>query len=194
MDVFSYLLGKKAGGGGSDDYNVLISSEASYKSTYRISALITEVKPFTLRDDIANINNLFYGCWNLKEVPVIDLSNVTSCTACFQYCSQLETAPLWDTSTITAMASMFSNCTNLKNVPILDMSSVTDAKNMFDSCPSLTDDSLDNILQMCIGATSYTSTKTLLYMGIKSTTYEDTRIQALPHYADFIAAGWTIGY
>lgn len=193
MDVISYLIGKNSGGG-SSKYNAKISSEASYKSTYRLASLITEIKPFTLRNDITNVNSMFYGCWNLKEVPVIDLSHITACTGCFQYCSQLEDAPLWNTATITSMNTMFANCTKLKNVPVYDTSHITDAKNMFDSCPSLTDDSLDNILQMCINATSYSSTKSLLYMGIKSSSYENTRIQALPHYADFIAAGWIIGY
>ena len=64
---------------------------------------------------------------------------------------------------------------------------------MFFYCFSLSDTSLDNILQMCINATSYTATKTLNHIGIYLDTYPASRIQALPHYQDFLDAGWTIG-
>lgn len=53
---------------------------------------------------------------------------------------------------------------------------------------------IDNILQSCITATSYTGVKNLLGLGFSSTYYPSADIQALPHYNDFISAGWAIGY
>lgn len=58
----------------------------------------------------------------------------------------------------------------------------------------LTDASLDNILQMCINATSYTETKTLAELGLSNYRASVSRVEALPHYQDFLNAGWTIGY
>jgi len=66
---------------------------------------------------------------------------------------------------------------------------------MFTLCSNLTDESLDNILQMCINTTSvYTRPKTLTELGFNVGYYSASRIQSLPHYNDFINAGWTIGY
>ena len=57
---------------------------------------------------------------------------------------------------------------------------------------SLTNESLDNILQFCI--TSKIENGTLQYLGFDSNVYPINRIEALPHYQDFLDAGWTIGY
>ena len=63
---------------------------------------------------------------------------------------------------------------------------------MFQSCTLLTQESLNNILQMCINATSFTGTKTLKYLGLSST--QATTCQSLSNYQAFLNAGWTTGY
>jgi hypothetical protein len=92
---------------------------------------------------------------------------------------------------------MCAGCANLTTVPVLDASKLKNTNyfnSMFSSCSNLTDTSLDNILQICISATQFTGTKQLTTLGFTSTNYPASRIQALPHYQDFIDAGWTIGY
>ena len=80
----------------------------------------------------------------------------------------------------------------MENIPLLNAASATNMDYMFVGCEKLTDTSLDNILQMCISATNYTGTKTLAQLSINdATVYPASRIQALPHYQDFINAGWT---
>lgn len=89
----------------------------------------------------------------------------------------------------------FYGCRALVNVPLLDTSNITMMDSCFSDCQNLSDDSLNNILRMCINATKYSrSQKTLVKIGLSKTYYPASRIQALPNYADFIAAGWTIGY
>lgn len=100
--------------------------------------------------------------------------------------------PLVDTSNVTNMSSMFNNCTSLTEVPQLNTSNVTNMRYMFSSCNKLTDTSIDNILQFCI--TSKVQNGTLKYLGFNSNVYPINRIEALPHYQDFLDAGWTIGY
>ena len=92
------------------------------------------------------------------------------------------------------MGAMFSFCSYLTTIPLLDTSNVTNMADMFYHTYNLTDTSLDNILQMCINASVYTGTKKLSTLGLTSTNYPASRIQALTHYQDFINAGWTIGY
>jgi hypothetical protein len=129
----------------------------------------------------------------LREIALLNTSNVTNMFRTFQG-SKLTTIPLFDTKNVTNMQQTFMSINTLENVPLLNTSKVTNMVNMFSNDTALTDQSLDNILQMCIDATSYTGTKTLSTLGFISGNYPATRIQALSNYQDFIDAGWTIGY
>lgn len=158
------------------------------------------------------LNNTFYDCTHLKSAKfnapvsfgegVFNGCNVltdltfTGTPTCgqtryiFRSCPALVTAPELDTSGAALFTEMFKGDTLLENVPVYDFSSATNLQNMFQNCPALTDTSLDNILQSCIGATIYSGTKSLAVLGIANT--YDTRITALTHYQDFIDAGWVI--
>ena len=142
-------------------------------------------------------SEMFYNCSQLQDIPLLDFSNVTNCTSTFSYCYKLKSIPLLNTSKVRSVSNMFNSCSRIEDIPLLDTSNV-DNYYGFNSfvydCPNLTDTSLDNILQMCINATKYGGTKTLQYVGLRSNKYPVSRIQALPHYQDFIDAGWTIGY
>ena len=147
--------------------------------------------------DTSNVTDMlraFKSCANLVEMPLINTSNVTTMYGMFQGCGKLETIPQLDTSKVENMWQMFMTMNNLKNVPVLNTSKVTTMYSMFANNQNLTDVSLDNILQMCINAISYNGTKTLYELGLRSQYYPVSRIEALPHYQDFLDAGWTIGY
>ena len=112
----------------------------------------------------------------------------------FGNCKALVTAPSFDTSNATNVSEMFRENYALTTVPVYDTGKVTNFSNMFYDCRALSTQSMDNILQMCIGATSYTGTKTLYQIGFRQDREPVATVQALTHYSDFIAAGWTIGY
>ena len=154
---------------------------------------ITELKNIDF-SGITNMFQLFSGLSNLKTVPTIDTTGVSNMPNMFQGCSSLKTIPLLNTSSVDNMSSMFAYCYSLEDIPIFDTSNVTNFYNMFNSCGKLTDTSLNNILEMCINATSYTGTKTLARLGLTSNNYPISKIESLPSYQDFINAGWTIGY
>lgn len=97
-----------------------------------------------------------------------------------------------DTSDVTTMYKMFSGCTNLEDVPELDTSNVTYIGETFSGCTNLTDDSLNNIMAMCIKATKVNYTTTLRDMGL--TSEQATRCQGLSNYQAFLDAHWTTGY
>ena len=139
------------------------------------------------------LDNMYDGCINLKSISNFNATGRMQYT--FQNCSRLET--LQGNIKTENLRSAFSGCTNLQNIPIIDGSMISGSnalQNTFLNCASLTDTSLDNILQLCISATSYGGTKTLSKLGLNSTNYPTSRIEALPHYQGFINAGWTIGY
>lgn len=128
----------------------------------------------------------------IKSIDEIDTSNMSNMNSMFNTCTHLYSIPLLDTSNVTNMANMFTRCLFLTDVPLLNTSKVTNMYGMFSDSFRLTDTSLDNVLQMCIN--SLETNKTLTRLGFTSTYYSASRIQALPHYQDFIDAGWTIGY
>lgn len=217
MDIFSYLLAKgKGGGGGSgtdvdwsaigydsppqsivDNYNYSLALKETWTSSTSLSNNTDLVyMPLVDTSTIENMGSKFYNCSNLVSVPLLDTSNSTNFYRTFYMCNKLVDIPLLDTSKGTSMGEMFFGCYDLKNIPVFDTSSVTayGFYNTFLNCNSLTDESLNNILKMCINATSYTGTKKLSYMGLSSSYYSTSKIQSLSNYQDFIDAGWTIGY
>lgn len=183
-------------------------SITSIPSTYDFSEVTNAVQMFESCRSLRNITQsdfskvtdatgLFRSCRSVTSFPDLNLSRATTASAAFKYCVGITTAPNITFTKLENVMEMFAECTNLENVPLYDTSRVRSfwLYNFVANCLKLTDTSLDNILQMCINATNYTGTKTLVYIGITdATVYPTTRIQALPHYQDFINAGWTIGY
>lgn len=137
--------------------------------------------------------NKFYNNRDLVYMPLVDTSNVYRMTNMFKSCSNLKTVSLLNTSNCTNMGSMFEACSNLQNIPILDTSKVEILGYFVKNCNRLTDESLNNIMKMCINATeTFTQTKTLALLGL--TSEQATRCQSLSNYQDFLDAGWTTGY
>lgn len=204
MDITSYLLGKNAsgGGGGSDlDWSALgfngeptqvVNTKNQINSNYDYAKEIQDTWiPSTNLDGKYNANT------TIGYMPTVDTSTATNMYHMFWGCLNLYGIAPLDTSNVLNMSEMCRNCSNLIDFPLIDASKLTsDSKknNMFANCAKLSDKSLDNILQMCIGMTSLvsTATKTLASIGIANT--YTSRIQALPHYQAFLDAGWTIGY
>lgn len=195
MDITSYLLGKNSsggGGGGSDLDWSAIGFNGTPQSIIEGYNYAVQIKNNWVVP--TSIINYFKDNLKLMFMPIVDIGSGTSMLKTFYGCKNLTSVALLDTSEITNMNTTFSNCYSLRDVPIFDTSKITTMVNTFASCYVLTDKSIDNILQMCINATSYTGTKTLKNIGFYSEYQTVSRIQALPHYQDFINAGWTIGY
>jgi len=151
---------------------------------------------FKSANNIINMNKMFMGCTVLEEINLsdVDTSNVTSMDSMFYMCQKLTAIPQFDTSKVTNMYRMFYACTLLEDLPLLDTNRVINWADAFYYCESLTNESLNNILQMCINATSYTGTKTLATLGFASSWCPVSKIQGLSNYQSFLNAGWTIGY
>ena len=218
MELFSYLLGKKSGGGGgggadlSDYFQPSIDYEGfeamvkkipdttTVEGTDLTSAFVKykgTTIPLLDTSNVLIMTSMFNGCTNLITIPLLNTSKVNNMTSMFYNCSSLKSIPLIDTSSVVAinMGNMFTNCTSLETVPVLNTSNITSMNNVFNGCTSLSDTSLDNILQMCINSkVTMQSRKKLSNVGMTAENYPVSRIEALPHYQDFIDAGWTIGY
>ena len=161
-------------------------------STFLACTNLTTI-PLLNTSNVTNMREMFNNCRSLTTIPLLDTSNVTNMIGMFAECSSLTEIPSLSTSKVTDMGSMFSACTNLTTIPLLDTSNVTSMEYMFDGCDSLSDDSLNNILTMCVNVPStYDRFKTLERIGLTST--QATKCTTLSNYSAFTAAGWTTGY
>lgn len=141
---------------------------------------------------VTNMGNLFIGCSSLETVPLLDTSHATNIGAMFSACVSLKTVPSFDTSSATNITNLFNGCGKLETIPLLDTSNVTSATSPFSGCSMLSNESLNNILEMCTNAKKITSNKTLKYIGLTSA--QATICQGLSNYQAFLDAGWTTGY
>ena len=137
------------------------------------------------------LQNAFSGV-AIIDFQALDTSNCTNFNSAFSNNKSLKHFKTIDTSNGTNFINMFKDSEQLQDVDLLDLSSATNLQNMFQNCSQLTDYSLNNIMQMCIGATSYTGTKTLRQLGIGSS--KASHVTQLEKYADFVNAGWTTGW
>ncbi len=89
---------------------------------------------------VTNMDNMFFGCTNLKELDVsgFDTSGVTDMSGMFAYCQNLKELDVsgFDTSKVTDMGSMFHACSNLEELDVsgFDTSKVTYMGGMFYGC------------------------------------------------------------
>lgn len=128
----------------------------------------------------------------IVELPTIDFSNITVLSNAFSNFSTLKKVNLTGTGSVTNLFHCFYFCSDLEDINVFDTSSVGNFNATFTGCNSLTNESLNNIMEMCINATSYTGTKTLLQLGLSSD--QATICQGLSNYQAFLDAGWTTGY
>lgn len=182
--------------------NIDLSNSTTTRNLFYNCRNLEKIDGISNSSNITSCQRMFYYCKKLKEVLSFNTSNVTSMASMFNGCEELEIAPQFNTSNVLYFDDMFYDCHKLKHIPLYDTSSATSLNGMFALYSStlqgpylLDDESLDNILQMCINAVNYTNNKSLWAVGIRSEKHiAKSRIQALPHYQDFINAGWTIGY
>lgn len=92
-----------------------------------------------------NFTNAFGLCYALETVPMLDLSNATTCNTMFSDCRALRKIPLFNTSKCATFTSMFSNCWSLSGVPLLNTSSGTNFSSMFSGCRLLSTVPLFNL-------------------------------------------------
>lgn len=148
--------------------------------------------------NLTTTEKMFYYCSKIITVPLFDTSNVTDFGEMFAYNTGIVTSPQFDTSKANSIYYMFRSCTNLVNVPIFNTSNLGNGmanfNDTFKGCPNLSNESLNNILAMCIAAVKITGTdkKTLKYIGLSQT--QAQTCQTLSNWDDFVAAGWTTGY
>lgn len=169
------------------------SKATSCANMFEYCSNLTTIPAFNT-SNCTRFNDMFSRCTNLLNVPLLDTSKATDMASMFSNCSNLVSVPNINTSNCTNFSNMFTNDSKLENVPVLDFKSVVSNRfdYMFNSCTSLTNQSLDNILQSCISINSAFPASAKKLSNLSINTKYDSIIPTLPHYQEFIDAGWII--
>ena len=184
--------------GGQSEYNAKVVTtplpNPSYNMYPNIAKFLKEV-PVVDLTGFTVCQSFFNNCYSLETVPYIDTSNCTSFERMFSECLKIKSIPQFNTSKMTNMKYFCNGCVQLENVPILDTSKVTgiNMTNAFSVCPNLTNESLNNILYMCIhSGVKPSNSKTLQFVGLSQS--QANTCATLSNWDAFVAAGWTTGY
>ena len=167
--------------------NKVTTTENMFRGCMALKSVV-----MTNTNTLITTSYMFGNCKQLESVPLLDMSNVKNMDYMFQYCSSLTEIPNINITNVKNMCGAFSYCSSLTTIPQLSMNKVTNLSNTFNNCPNLSNDSLNNILASLLTATSYTSTKTLKYIGLSEE--QAATGTTLSNWSACEAAGWTTGY
>ena len=103
--------------------------------TYEI---LQKALKYDTTSNVTNMTGIFFFCFKLTTIPLINTSLVTNMSSMFRECYAITTIPQLDTSKVTDMSKMFQYCSNLTTIPQLNTSSVKSMIRMFDNCYKLT--------------------------------------------------------
>lgn len=185
--------------GSAGEYNAKVETSQvpipSGQSANVIRNYIKEVPALNV-SNITSMSSFFSTCVSLEKVELFDTSTITSFKYMFQNCGNLLAIPQFDTSKATEMQYFAQGCASLTTVPVLDTHSVQPyyMNSMFSGCPSLSNESLNNILYMCAHANSQGTAqqKTLYNIGLSSA--QASICTGLSNWSACTSAGWTTGY
>ena len=172
-----------------------LSASGSMQYAFADCTRLERIEDGLETSDVTSFSGAFRACSSLLYLYELDLSSCTTCYQAFQNCTSLYSAPyLNNILTGGNFQQMFWNCSSLRILPPYNLGSPSNLTNMFQGTGSnLEEASRINILFMLAGCT-YSGTKTLAHLGFTSSMYSAASWQALPHYNDFVSAGWSIGY
>ena len=152
---------------------------------------------------ITSFSGFIRNCRQITSLPYFDTSNGTNFGQMCQSARALVSFPQINTSNGTNFAAMFQDCKALVNVPVLDWSKATGLNDVFGgysggglpACDNLSNESLNNILEMCANATAYIqqgTNMTLKYIGLTSA--QATTCETLSNWDTFVNVGWSSGF
>ena len=144
--------------------------------------------------NVIDMSNMFAACFNVVTIPNYNTSNVINMCDMFAQSQNLTTIPNFDTSNVTGMSGMFSSCYNITDVPQLNTSKVTDMSYMFAVCNNLSNESIQNIINMCLNSNITTSTyknlnNTNQYSPLAYSKFDSSYY--MNRWTDLSNAGWS---
>lgn len=112
---------------------------SNFTTTYRMFYQCYNLRtiPVFNLSKCTSMQDMFNTCYSLKTLPWIDTSNVTNFQGLFQNCASLRSVPPWNTSKGTNFNGFLLGCSSVTYVPNLDFSRATDLTRLFSACSNL---------------------------------------------------------
>ena len=201
MDITSYLLGKKASGGGGEgaedyfgsttnqpNFSYLIKKLPKAETTSTMitgvsgSASLVEIEELSI-PNVTTLSNAFNSCSNLEKVKLITSSALTNINNAFYGCSKLNEISLFNTENVTTMEGCFRNCESLVTIPQYNTKKVSTFKRFAYGCsnlenfPQLDFSSATDLSEMFVDCRKLTDTSlnNILLSCISATSYTGTK-------------------
>lgn len=192
MDLISYAMGKQASGGSKPTGTIEITSNGTHDVSNYASANVN-VESIDIGDYFVNdIANTSGDAKNLlKRVPPFTITR-TNVSYLFSSATNLEVIEgINGTDNTTHFNDMFQYCTKLTTLPVFSWASAQNLDRIVTGCNRLNDDSLNNLMYMCIHCNpNYAGQKKLSALGVSSSLIN--RCPNLSNYQAFLDAGWTL--
>jgi len=131
----------------------------------------------------------------IKQFPTMNMTNRTTISDVFSgYPSLVSLPTMTNTTNITSAFAMALNCPALVNVPYYSMPNCRDFDIAFSDSTLLSNQSIQNIMQMLINCDNenYESDKWLTAVISDQIPNLESKVMAMSNYQDFLNAGWTI--
>lgn len=113
-------------------------------------------------EKLLNINGMFENLWNIKYLPEMNTSGVTSAIGTFFGCSTVTEIPEYNFSSLQFADKLF-NTTGISTIPQFEFNNVLSANGMFDNCDNLT--SLPQLNFMNLQGSFFMNTYNYEYIG-----------------------------
>ncbi|MGN1029686.1 MAG: BspA family leucine-rich repeat surface protein, partial [Bacilli bacterium] len=124
--------------------SISITSTASLSSFFPLNQMIAKF-PDKLEFNNSNLNACFAYCYQITELPYIDMTNIKLINDFCYNCTNLLEVELINANNITMASSAFRNCTKLIKISNLNLSNAKDyCDSIFQNCENLIE--LNNIV------------------------------------------------
>lgn len=97
------------------------------------------LRSVTIKSLAGDASSFFEGCYSLKEVNLLDVSDLEIAENFFYECYSLEKFYLKPSPNLWSAQGMFNYCYSLKKAQLTNLDGLTNAYSMFENCPALTD-------------------------------------------------------
>lgn len=149
--------------------------------------------PALIINNCFSSQNMFTNCFKLKDIDMV-VNIVNSGNNMFNNCRNLINAPIFNAINYYS-AQMFNGCVNLVNVPYYNLYNARNIIKMFEKCNNLSDDSIQNIINMCLSTNRNRISSLManlavnnMYSPFCNTNITNDRYQN--RWAELTAAGW----
>ena len=183
-------------------FNITDTSNISYWNTENVNNVY---QMFLFCNHISTINDLnlpkvtdlknFCGaCHSLVSLNNCNFSNVQNLWQSFGQCWNLQATPDIHSDNIINMCEAFNNCISLTEVIQYNTLKVNDMSKTFQFCNNLSNDSIQNIINMCLNSNITNTTRmnlmtTNTYSPFSNTIFDNSYYQ--DRWQELTDAGWT---